>query len=206
MSAPAKPAADAPAKKRGKLPLIIGLVVLLAGGGGGYFWWSKQQAVKAAEAASAKSGGAKGGKAAAHGDEDEHASADGHGEEAAADDEEHGEEEGGEEGAEESAGGLVPLNTFTVNLADTEAPRFLRTNVQLVIDATEEEVKHLEEEKVPVVRARAEVLELLMAQTSAVINTPEGKAALKKQIKKKAGKALHHKVTDVLFSDFVIQF
>lgn len=202
MSAPAKPAADAP--KKGKLPLIIGLVVLLAGGGGGYFWWSKQQAVKAAEAA-AKSGGEKKSAKADHGDDEGHAKGD-HEEDAdaAAHDEE--EEAEHEEGGEEAAGGLVPLNTFTVNLADTDAPRFLRTNVQLVIDATEEEVKHLEEEKVPVVRARAAVLELLMEQTSQVINTPEGKAALKKQIKRKTAKLLHHKVTDVLFSDFVIQF
>jgi len=199
MSAPAKPAATA--KKGGKLPLIIGLVVLLAGGGGGYFWWSKQQAVKAAEAAAKSEGGKKAAKAD-HGD-DEHASAS-HGEEDEASGEHHEEDE--EASAPEAAGGLVPLNTFTVNLADTDAPRFLRTNVQLVIDATEEEVKHLEEEKVPVVRARAAVLELLMEQTSQGINTPEGKAALKKEIKKKTGKLLHHKVTDVLFSDFVIQF
>lgn len=198
MSAPAKTAAAGPAKK-GKLPLIIGLVVLLAGGGGGgYFWWSKQQAVKAAEAA-AKSGGGKKAAQAADGD-DEHAS-DGHDD---ADAESH--EDGEAAGGEEAAGALVALNTFTVNLADPDAPRFLRTNVQLVIDATEEEAKHLEEEKVPVVRARAAVLELLTQQTSQVINTPEGKAELKKQIKKSTAKLLHHKVTDVLFSDFVIQF
>jgi len=189
MSAPTKPAASGPTK-RGKLPLILGLVVLLAGGGGGgYFWWSRQQALKAAEAA-AKAGDKK--ATAGHGDE-------------AAGGEAHG-DESSHEGGEEAAGGLVPLDTFTVNLADTDAPRFLRTNVQLVIDATEEEVKHLEEEKVPVVRARAAVLELLTQQTSQVINTPEGKAELKSQIKKSTAKLLHHKVTDVLFSDFVIQF
>ena len=195
MSAPAKAAAAGPAKK-GKLPLIIGLVVLLAGGGGGgYFWWSKQQAVKAAEAA-AKSGGGKATRAA-HGDE--HAT-DAH------DDAEAESHEGDEASGDEGAGALVALNTFTVNLADPDAPRFLRTNVQLVIDASEEEAKHLEEEKVPVVRARAAVLELLTQQTSQVINTPEGKAELKKQIKKSTARLLHHKVTDVLFSDFVIQF
>lgn len=199
MSAPAKPAADASAKK-GKLPLIIGLVVLLAGGGGGgYFWWSKQQAVKAAEAA--KSAGEKKSAKADHDDEakDSHDEDASHGDE---DEEEADHEPTGEEGAS----GLVPLNSFTVNLADTDAPRFLRTNVQLVIEATADEVKHLEHEKVPIVRARAAVLELLMEQTSDVINTPAGKAALKKQIKKKTTKLLHHKVTDVLFSDFVIQF
>ena len=36
--------------------------------------------------------------------------------------------------------------------------------------------------------------------------TPEGKEALKKTIAERAAKVLHHKVSDVLFSDFVIQF
>ena len=180
MSAAPK-SADAPAKRRGKLPLIIGLVVLLAGGGGGgYFWWSRQQAVKAAEA------DPKGG----HGD----AKA-GHGETAAA----------AAEGAEHG-GALLPLSTFTVNLADTEATRFLRTNVQLVLEVEEEVLKELEEEKLPVARARSTVLELLAQQKSTDLTTPEGKAALKKAIAEQTSKALHHKVSDVLFSDFVIQF
>lgn len=194
MSAPAKTAAAGPAKK-GKLPLILGLVVLLAaGGGGGYFWWSRQQMVEAA-ASAARSGGAKGAGTSARAD-DAHAT----------DAESHGGENGGEASGEEGAGALVALDTFTVNLADADAPRFLRTNVQLVIDATEEDAKHLVEEKVPVVRARAAVLELLTQQTSHVVNTPEGKAELKKQIKKATATLLHHRVTDVLFSDFVIQF
>ena len=168
--------ADAPAKKRGKLPLIIGVVVLLAGGaGGGYFWWSRQQALKAAEA-SAK---------------------DGHGAAKA----EHGAADAGEH-----AGALLPLDTFTVNLADTEATRFLRTNVQLVLEVDEEVLKELEHQKLPIVRARSTVLELLAQQKSADLATPAGKEALKKTIAAHASKALHHKVTDVLFSDFVIQF
>jgi flagellar FliL protein len=173
------------AKKGGKLPLIIGLVVLLAGAGGGYFWWSKQQAVKAAETAGKGNHGDKGGDA------------DDHDESAAHDD------------AEASAAGhgvLLPLDSFTVNLADTGATRFLRTNVQLVLAVEEDVLKELEHEKVPIVRARAAVLELLAEQTSDVINTPEGKEALKKAISARAGKVLHHKVSDVLFSDFVIQF
>ncbi|HTV00776.1 MAG TPA: flagellar basal body-associated FliL family protein [Luteitalea sp.] len=182
MSAAPK-SADAPAPKRGKLPLIIGLVVLLAGGGGGgYFWWSRQQAVKAAEAEG------KGGHGEAKG---------GHGEKA-----EHAEEaEGGEHG-----GALLPLSTFTVNLADTEATRFLRTNVQLVLDADEDALKELEHEKLPIARARSIVLEVLAQQKSGDLSTPEGKDALKKAIAEKTAKALHHKVSDVLFSDFVIQF
>ena len=170
--------ADAPAKKRGKLPLIIGVVVLLAGGGGGgYFWWSRQQALAAAEAGAKDSHG--------------QATTPGHGDAAA---------------AGEHAGALLPLDTFTVNLADTEATRFLRANVQLVLEVDEEVLKELEHEKLPIVRARSTVLELLAQQKSADLATPEGKEALKKTIAAQASKALHHKVTDVLFSDFVIPF
>lgn len=179
MSAAAKPGETA--KARGKLPLVLGLVVLLAGAGGGYVWWTKQQAVKAADAT------AGGGHASADG---EAASADHDGRDAA----------GGAHGA------LLPLDTFTVNLADTDATRFLRTNVQLVLAVEEDVLKELEHEKVPIVRARAAVLELLSEQKSGAINTPEGKAALKKEIASRAGTVLHHKVSDVLFSDFVIQF
>ena len=111
-----------------------------------------------------------------------------------------------EPAAEDGHGVLLPLDTFTVNLADATASRFLRTNVQLVLAVEEDVLKELEHEKVPIVRARAAVLELLAEQKSDVINTPEGKKALKAEIRTRAGKALHHEVADVLFSDFVIQF
>jgi flagellar protein FliL len=175
------------AKTRGKLPLILGLVVLLAGAGGGYYWWSAQQAAQAAAGAAGKVA-----KAARSAD-------------AQADGEAHDDEHAGEADVA-GHGVLLPLQSFTVNLADPETSRFLRTDVQLVLAADESALKALEHEKVPVVRARAAVLELLSEQTSAVINTPEGKAALKKQIATTAGKVLRHKVSDVLFSDFVIQF
>jgi flagellar FliL protein len=183
MSKAAKPA-DAAPKKKGKLPLIIGLVVFLAGGGGGGYWWFAKQ--KAA-AASAEDAGGHGGKAA-KGEKGHEAEG------------EHGEPAGSEGGA------LLPLDVFTVNLADPEAQRFLRTNVQLVIAGDEAVIKELEEEKLPVARARSVVLDLLSSQKSADIATAEGKDALKKAIAEKASKALHHEVLDVLFSDFVIQF
>jgi flagellar FliL protein len=174
---------DAP-KKKGKLPLILGLVVLLAGGGGGGYWWfAKQKAVAAAEA---EDGGH--GKAKSKAKKSDHAA------------DSHDEEEVPEGGA------LLPLDVFTVNLADTETQRFLRTNVQLVIDADEAALKHIEEEKLPVARARSVVLDLLSSKTSAEIATAEGKAALKKEIAEKATRAVHHEVLDVLFSDFVIQY
>jgi flagellar FliL protein len=175
---------DASAAKKSKLPLIIGLVVFLAGGGGGGYWWFAKQKASAATAEET----------------------DGHGKKAAKGEKSHGdEEEHGEKGAAEG-GALLPLDVFTVNLADEEAQRFLRTNVQLVIDGDEAVIKELEEEKLPVARARSVVLDLLSSQKSAEIATAEGKDALKKAIAEKASKALHHEVVDVLFSDFVIQF
>lgn len=181
MSKAAKPE-DGTKKKGGKLPLIIGLVVLLAGGGGGGYWWFAKQ--KAAAAAAADDGGH--GKSTTK--KGEHAA------------DSHDEEEAPEGGA------LLPLDVFTVNLADADAQRFLRTNVQLVIDADEAALKEIEEEKLPVARARSVVLDLLSSKTSAEIATAEGKAALKKAIAEKASKAVHHEVLDVLFSDFVIQY
>lgn len=166
--------------KKSKLPLIVGLVVLLGGGGGGGYWWMAKQKAAAATEADAGHGEAprKGG---------------------------HGAEEKRSEGAADG-GALLPLDVFTVNLADTDAQRFLRTNVQLVIDGDDEAAKELTEAKLPVIRVRSAVLELLSAQRSNEIATPEGKDALKKAIAEKAAKALHHEVLDVLFSDFVIQF
>jgi flagellar FliL protein len=178
---------DAAPKKKGKLPVIIGLVVFLAGGGGGGYWWFAKQKAAAASADDAGGHGGKGAKGAkaekGHQEDGEH----------------------GETGAPDG-GSLLLLDVFTVNLADADAQRFLRTNVQLVIDGDEAVIKELEHEKLPVARARSVVLDLLSSQKSADIATPEGKDALKKAIAEKASKALHHEVLDVLFSDFVIQF
>ena len=108
--------------------------------------------------------------------------------------------------AQSTDAALLSLDSFTVNLADTEATRFLRTNVQLVLAVDEDVIKELEHERLPIMRARSAVLELLAQQKSAALTTPEGRDALKTAIAEKASKTLHHEVSDVLFSDFVIQF
>lgn len=102
--------------------------------------------------------------------------------------------------------GIVSLEQFTVNLADKDASRFLRATVQLVIDegAEAEEIK---ENALKVMRIRSSILEVLTLQTSDKVTTPEGKAALKEEIAKRASAILKPvKVIDVLFSDFVVQF
>ena len=102
--------------------------------------------------------------------------------------------------------GLVGFDPFVVNLADAGASRFLRVTVQLVVD-DEAEAERLRKTPVSVMQARSAILELLTAQTSDRLVTPDGKTALKKAIAERVAAAIEHaKVSDVLFSDFVVQF
>ena len=115
----------------------------------------------------------------------------------------------GAEGAgnEEKHGepGMVSLEPFVVNLADTESRRYLRINVRLIVDGPEV-ATGLQENQVASMRLRAGVLELLTQQTAAALQTAEGKAALKKSIAERASAiAKPAEVADVLFSDFVVQ-
>lgn len=106
----------------------------------------------------------------------------------------------------EAKPGALPLAPFTVNLADTDSSRFLRVSMQLVID-DEAQVKKIEVDALRSAQVRSAVLELLTQQTAESLNTPEGKTALRHAIITRASAALQPaKVTDVLFSDFVIQF
>jgi flagellar FliL protein len=108
---------------------------------------------------------------------------------------------------------VVALDPFLVNLADTEASRFLRATIELVIDNKElaeafgAKGEHGDEHAVDKVRLRSAVLELLTTQTSDRLVTSEGKAELKKAIAERATHVLEGaKVVDVLFTDFVVQF
>jgi flagellar protein FliL len=102
--------------------------------------------------------------------------------------------------------GVLALDPFLVNLADTESPRFLRATLHLVVSG-KEQAAHLAEDVVAKARIRSAVLELLTTQTSTALVTPEGKLALKKGIVDRTGTILTEaKVVDVLFSEFVVQF
>lgn len=99
---------------------------------------------------------------------------------------------------------LLPLETFTVNLADPGASRYLRTTVQLVLAgaSTAGDVAH---DQLALVRTRSAVLERLTTRTAGQLNTLEGKTALKTDLARAVSAALGHEVTDVLFTDFVVQ-
>lgn len=111
------------------------------------------------------------------------------------------------EKAESGERALLAMEPFVVNLADEGGSHFLRTNIQLIIDATEEEAKVLEEKKVEIMPMRSAILELLAQQKAATLVTPDGKEALKVAIKKRAAEVFKkHAVVEVLFAEFVVQF
>jgi flagellar FliL protein len=102
--------------------------------------------------------------------------------------------------------GLLSLEPFVVNLADTGGSRFLRVSVRLVVDSVEQ-AERVQKNDVTLVRVRSIILELLTQQTADSLVTAQGKIALKTAIAARAEAALDGiKVVDVLFSDFVVQF
>jgi flagellar protein FliL len=105
----------------------------------------------------------------------------------------------------EKPAAVLALEPFLVNLADPQASRFLRVTVRLVVE--DEAFAHeFEKEEVPKARVRSAILELLTTQTSDTLVTAEGKTALKEAIAKRSSEVLKLEVTDVLFTDFVVQF
>lgn len=105
----------------------------------------------------------------------------------------------------------VALPTFTVNLADQDASRYLRVTLALIVPSPEDAdaiagAGH-DGGSVKLMKARSAILELLSTQTSGALATAEGKETLKKAIAERASKAFGTvKVNDVLFSEFVVQF
>lgn len=110
-----------------------------------------------------------------------------------------------EEHAPEDAG-IVSFEPFVANLADEGGSRFLRASLKLVV-AGAEKAKEVEENAVDRAKLQSTILEILTIHTAEQLVTPEGKTALKKEILEKTGHVLHSaKVTDVLFTEFVVQF
>jgi len=102
--------------------------------------------------------------------------------------------------------GIVGFEPFVANLADEGGTRFLRAALKLVV-AGADTAKEIEENAVEHAQLQSAILEILTVHTAEQLVTPEGKAALKKEILDKAGHVLHSaRVTDVLFTEFVVQF
>ena len=102
--------------------------------------------------------------------------------------------------------GVIPLESFVVNLADPGGSRFLRVTLSLVV--ADEAIAHeFEEDEVVVLRVRSAILELLAQKQASELVTPDGKTHLKKSIAEGVKHAAHElEVAEVLFSEFIVQF
>ena len=102
--------------------------------------------------------------------------------------------------------GIISFEPFVANLADAGSARYLRINVRLIVDGVDD-AERIQKSEVLLMRLRSGVLELLGEQTADEIVTPKGKTALKQAIAARAAATVQPtKVSDVLFSDFVVQF
>jgi len=99
---------------------------------------------------------------------------------------------------------IINFDPFVVNLSDPGTPRFLRITLALV--AGEEQAAEFEENEVVRMKVRSALLEMLSQQKAAVLVTPEGRTQLQKTIIDLAShNAEELKITDVLFSEFIVQ-
>lgn len=154
-------AAGAPAAKGGKKKLIIiiaAAVVLLAAAGGGAVFYMKS---KAAAAAAAEEG------------DDGHGAAEAKKPKAAAKDPKH-------------PPAFVPLDPFTVNLADREAERYAQIGITLELDDAKQgdAIKAF----MPVIRNN--ILMVLSHKTSAELLERDGKTKLAGEIQRETARAL----------------
>jgi len=154
-------ASDAPAApKKGKKKLIIILAVVLLvvlGGGGGAFFMMKKKAAAEAEAEGGEDGHAAKPKAAAAAKHDPKA-----------------------------APTFVPLDPFTVNLADRDAERYAQVGITLEI----EDPKLADQIKSFMPAIRNNILLAIADRTAAELLAREGKTALAEKVKRETSKAL----------------
>lgn len=102
--------------------------------------------------------------------------------------------------------GLVSFDPFVVNLADPGGSRFIRVTLSLVVD-DEKVASKIADTPVSMKEARSAILELLAEESANGLVTAEGKQALKKAIIDRVSAIFTDaKVTDVYFSEFVVQF
>ena len=100
---------------------------------------------------------------------------------------------------------VIPLEPFVVNLADTDAARYLRIKISLMID-DKSKVKGVEENQALQLKVRDVILSTLTRKTSHDLINDEGKNKLRQEIQDGVGKFFKEpKLNDVMFTEFVIQ-
>jgi flagellar FliL protein len=177
-AAPAPAAAEGAAPKGGKkkLFIIIGaaVAVLLAGGGGGAFYMMKKKAAEEAATAAAE------------------AEADGDEEDVAADN--HAKKPAHEGKKDEHAAPpvFIPLDPFTVNLADRDTDRYAQIGLSLQVD----DVKVGDELKVFMPAIRNSILLILSHKSADQLLSLDGKTKLAEEIKREAARAMGYEIEE----------
>jgi flagellar FliL protein len=128
---------------------------------------------------------------------------------AAAAGEEHAESEEDKKEAELAEaiehGGVVPLEPFVVNLADEGVARYLRIKVTLMVD-DKDKAKEVIENLALTGKVKDVILQTLSRKTSTDLINEEGKNKLRHEIHEGIGRYFKEpKLTDVMFTEFVIQ-
>jgi flagellar FliL protein len=102
-------------------------------------------------------------------------------------------------------GGVVPLEPFVVNLADEGVARYLRIKVTLMVD-DKHKAKEVIENLALTGKVKDVILQTLSRKTSQDLINEEGKNKLRAEIQEGIGRFFKEpKLTDVMFTEFVIQ-
>jgi len=100
---------------------------------------------------------------------------------------------------------VLPLDPFVVNLADTDAARYLRIKISLMID-DKSKVKEVTDNQALQLKVRDVILQSLTVKTSQDLINEEGKNKLRHEIQEKVALYFRDpKLVDVMFTEFVIQ-
>ena len=100
---------------------------------------------------------------------------------------------------------VIPLEPFVVNLADTDAARYLRIKISLMVD-DKTKLKDVAENQALQLKVRDVILQSLTAKRSQELINAEGKNNLRHEIQEKVAIYFRApKLVDVMFTEFVIQ-
>lgn len=160
---------------RRKLWILIAVLALAGAGEAGRRTWGYYKAAKNAKAAGGAEKTGAGAEASAH------------------------------PGKGEEAKVAASLDPFLVNLADTQAVRFVKVTFQLGMTGNSEEFS---KNPITIAAARDAIISLLSAKTSEQILTVEGKTKLREEVRDRVNAVLSEsktKVQRVYIVEFVVQ-
>jgi flagellar protein FliL len=97
------------------------------------------------------------------------------------------------------------LEPFLVNLADTDAVRFVKASFRIGLEG-EKEGEELGKNPVFTAAVRDSIISLLTSKSSSQVLTPEGKSELRKEILTRINDLMHEgKAREVYIVEFVVQ-